>query len=133
MIYLLDTNTCITFLRQRNSSVAAKLSSHPPNEVFLCSVVNAELYYGAYQSAMPEKSMETVGGFVNGFESFAFDNKSAEVYGKIRSILSRTGSLIGPNDLLIASIALAHDAVLVTHNIKEFSRVPGLRIEDWEV
>lgn len=67
------------------------------------------------------------------FASLSFDDQAAEEYGKARAHLSSTGMLIGPNDLIIAATALAHDCTLVTHNTQEFSRVPGLRIEDWQL
>jgi tRNA(fMet)-specific endonuclease VapC len=70
--------------------------------------------------------------FLSPFTSVAFDDGAASYYGRIHADLDRAGELIGPNDLLIAAMALANDLVLVTHNVKEFGRVPGLRWEDWE-
>ncbi len=70
--------------------------------------------------------------FLASFPTVHFDDASAREYGKLRSHLKKAGCLIGPNDLLIASIALAHDFILVTHNYSEFCRVPGLQIEDWQ-
>ena len=131
MTYLLDTNTCITFLRDRNSAVARKLAVTDPEEVCLCSIVKAELYYGAHRSAQPDHSLAILRQFIGGFHSLPFDDHAAEVYGQVRGELARSGNLIGPNDLLIASIAIAHQVVLVTHNTDEFRRVGGLGIEDW--
>ena len=70
--------------------------------------------------------------FLVGFPVLPFDEGAAQKYGEIRARLTRQGSLIGPFDLQIAAIALAHDAVLVTHNTEEFGRVAGLKVEDWE-
>jgi tRNA(fMet)-specific endonuclease VapC len=70
--------------------------------------------------------------FSEPFSSLPFDDDAAEVYGRIRTQLEKSGKPIGPNDLLIAAIAIAHDATLVTHNTGEFSRVEDLRYEDWE-
>ena len=66
------------------------------------------------------------------FDSLPFDDAAAEAYGRLRAELARRGMPIGPNDLMIAAIALAYGFTLVTHNTSEFSRVPGLRLEDWE-
>ena len=64
--------------------------------------------------------------------SLSFDDRCAEEYGQIRADLTAQGKMIGPNDLLIAAVARTFDATLVTHNVREFSRVVGLRVEDWE-
>jgi tRNA(fMet)-specific endonuclease VapC len=129
--YLLDTNVCIGLLRGTNSAVARKLAIVSFKEVALCAVVKAELYYGALHSARPEHSMRVLTAFLENFASLPFDDPAAEVYGHIRAHLAQEGALIGPNDLLIAAIALAHGTTLVTHNTREFCRVPGLQIEDW--
>jgi len=71
--------------------------------------------------------------FLQSYQSLPFNDKEAEFYGKIKADLERLGSPIGPNDVLIASIALANNLILVTHNTREFSRVAGLSIEDWEI
>jgi tRNA(fMet)-specific endonuclease VapC len=99
----------------------------------LCSVVKAELFYGARKSQRPQRSLEKQQQFVNYFVSLPFDDEAAEVYGQIRAELERAGTPIGPNDLMIAAIAIANDVMLVTHNAREFRRVKGLRLEDWEL
>lgn len=134
MTHLFDTNTCVEFLRKpAGSSIAVKLANAPPGSVVLCSVVVAELVYGAYRSAQPTKTLNQVRAFCSPFVSLPFDDDAAEEYGRIRAHLEALGVTIGPNDLLIAAIALANRLILVTHNTKEFSRVPGLVIEDWQV
>ncbi|NUN96474.1 MAG: type II toxin-antitoxin system VapC family toxin [Candidatus Omnitrophica bacterium] len=132
MIHLLDTNVCVALLRGFRKSVVRELSQLNQSEVALCSVVKAELYYGALASANPERSLEILREFYSGFLCFPFDDSAAEAYGPLRKVLSQTGKLIGPNDLLIAAIALCRGATLVTHNTGEFSRIPGLHIVDWE-
>jgi len=132
MTYLLDTNFCIELLNQRESQAARKLASVNPLDVRLCSVVKAELYHGAYKSGR-ESNLNLIRSFTALFESLPFDDRSAEVYGRLRTELEKLGKLIGPNDLLIASIALAHGTTLITHNTTEFSRIPGLSFEDWQV
>ena len=131
-MYLLDTNACIQFLRDTDSAIALKLASVPLSEVTLCSVVKAELHYGAQRSADPDRSTKVLEEFFSHFASLPFSDQAAEVYGRVRAYLARQGTLIGPNDLLIASIALAHGVTLVTHNTREFGRLPDLQIEDWE-
>lgn len=131
MTFLLDTNFCIELLNRRDSQAARKLAAASPQDIRLCSVVNAELYHGAYKSGR-ETNLKLIRSFTSLFESFYFDDRSAEVYGYIRTELEKQGKLIGPNDLMIASIALAHKATLITHNTAEFSRIPALLLEDWQ-
>ncbi len=131
MTYLLDTNFCIELLNRRDSQAARRLASVSPREIRLCSVVKAELFHGAYKSRR-EENMHVVKTFSSSFESLPFDDRSAEVYGRLRTELERQGNLIGPNDLLIASIALANSVTLITHNTAEFSRIANLTIEDWQ-
>jgi tRNA(fMet)-specific endonuclease VapC len=95
-------------------------------------VVKAELFYGAMNSQNPAKTLALQEIFLNQFVSLPFDDRAAKIFGEIRAHLARLGTPIGPYDLQIAAIALANDVTLVTHNTREFSRVPHLRIEDWE-
>ncbi|KYC38149.1 twitching motility protein PilT [Scytonema hofmannii PCC 7110] len=133
MIYLLDTNTCILYLTRRNSIIVDKLTSAPRQDVVLCDVVKAELYYGAYRGTRLESNLVLYQEFFREFISLPFDGKAAAVYGRIRAQLESLGTPIGPNDLQIAAIAIANNLILVTHNTREFSRVPDLRFEDWEL
>ena len=103
-----------------------------PSEICLCSVVKAELIYGALRSARTAENLRLLNRFFRTFPSIPFDDACAEAYGAIRSELEKVGSPIGPNDLMIASVARTNDLILITHNVKEFSRVIGLNIEDWE-
>lgn len=132
MTYLLDTNFCIELLNQKESFAARKLATVSPQDIRLCSVVKAELYHGAYKSGR-ETNLKLIRSFFSLFESLSFDDHSAETYGTLRTTLEKSGNLIGPNDLLIASIALANNVTLITHNTSEFSRVPKLSLEDWQV
>jgi len=130
--FILDTNVCIRLLNDRDSPVARRLASVPRNEVVLCSISKAELYYGAYRSKRREANLALLRRFLKEFATLAFDEKCEEVYGVIRAQLAVAGTPVGPNDLLIAAIALANEATLVTHNTAEFGHGSGLRIEDWE-
>jgi len=132
MNYLLDTNFYIQILNQKESQAARKLASISPQDVRLCSVVKAELFHDAYKSGR-ESNLNLVRSFFALFESLPFDEHAAEIYGSLRTDLEKRGNPIGPNDLLIASIALANNVTLVTHNANEFSRIATLPIEDWQI
>lgn len=132
MIYLLDTNTCIGYLTRRSSPIVDKLGSLSPQDVALCDIVKAELYYGAYKGTRLESNLALFREFFNLFVSLPFDSRAAEIHGRIRSRLEALGTPIGPYDLQIAAIALANKLTLVTHNTSEFSRVENLKLEDWE-
>jgi tRNA(fMet)-specific endonuclease VapC len=128
---LLDTNICIAFLNGSDSTVRDRLLAHPPDELTLCSVVKAELLYGARNSAHVESNLQKLERFFEPFTSLAFGDDAAGWYGQIRAHLRRSGQLIGANDMMIAAIALAEDAILVTRNRDEFRRIVGLRLEAW--
>jgi tRNA(fMet)-specific endonuclease VapC len=99
----------------------------------MCSVVKAELTYGARKSAKPAHNLRVLQRFFEPFRSLSFDDTCSEQYGLIRSDLERAGKPIGPYDVMIAATAIAHELTLVTHDVAEFSRVAGLKWEDWEV
>jgi tRNA(fMet)-specific endonuclease VapC len=131
-MYLLDTNTCIGYLKGRAVGVRQRLEAIPSTDIFVCSIVKAELFYGAMKSSNPERTLVRQQEFLNQYVSLPFDDQSALIYGRIRAFLAIHGTPIGPYDLQIAAIALANNLTLVTHNTREFSRVPGLRLDDWE-
>ena len=131
-MYLLDTNACIRILNGSSPTLANRLRAHRPSELRICAIVKAELIYGAYKSSKPAANLRLLDRFFAPFHSLPFDDGCAVQFGIIRQDLERTGSPIGPYDMLIAATALAGDLVLVTHNTREFSRIPGLHLEDWE-
>lgn len=133
MSYLLDTNTCIKYLNGRSDNIRKNIESKHPQNIMVCSVVKAELFYGSMKSLNPEKNLKKQRRFINRFISLPFDDMAAEVYSRIRAQLEKSGTPIGPNDLLIASIALANNQTLITHNTREFARVENLDLEDWEI
>lgn len=134
MRFLLDTNTCVQVLRQgTRSSAKQRLDAALPGDVVLCSVVVAELLFGACRSRDVARNLADVRRFTSGFPCLDFDNPAAEEYAVIRADLTARGTPIGPYDLMIAAIALTHGLTLVTHNTAEFSRVVGLPLEDWLV
>jgi tRNA(fMet)-specific endonuclease VapC len=131
-MYLLDTNACIRVLNGSSGPLVARMRSHAPSEIRISSVTRAELLYGARRSARVAENLRLLAAFFAPLVSLPFDDASAEQYGALRASLAAVGRPIGPNDLLIAATALAHDLTLVTHNLREFSRITGLKIEDWE-
>jgi tRNA(fMet)-specific endonuclease VapC len=133
MIYLLDTNTCIGYINRRNLSLYQRITSLSPEDVGICDIVKFELYYGAYNSSRSTENLENLRNFFGDFVSLPFDGQAAEVCGRIRARLRTLGTPIGAYDLQIAAIALANNLILVTHNTREFERVDGLQVEDWEV
>lgn len=119
------------YLTGRNTNVVARFGKEA-GRMMLSSVVKAELLAGAHKSARASQNLLVFRSFFAALPSVDFDDSAAEHYGRLRAQLERAGTPIGPNDLLIASIALANDLTLVTHNTREFSRVPGLQLDDWE-
>ena len=133
MKYLLDTNTCVGLLRSPgNAQVRKRLAAADPADLMLCSVVRGELLFGALRSRDAVKNLALLATFFTHFASLPFDDSAADHYGDIRSTLTRAGTPIGPNDLMIAAIARANALTLVSHNVAEFNRVGGLTCQDWE-
>jgi tRNA(fMet)-specific endonuclease VapC len=133
MKFLLDTNTCIIYMKGQNLRLKQKLESTLIQDIAVCSTVKAELFYGAMKSANPKKNLMRQQNFLSQFQSLPFDDISTLTFATIRSQLEVVGTPIGAYDLQIAAIALAHDLILVTHNVREFSRIVDLKIEDWEI
>lgn len=132
-MYALDTNACISLLERRSESLVTRAIGTPPAEIRIPSVVAAELRFGMEKSARPAENHARLDAFLRGFSSLSVDHAAALHFGRIKWHLWQAGKLIGPMDMLIAATALANDAILVTHNVEEFSRVPGLRYEDWTI
>jgi tRNA(fMet)-specific endonuclease VapC len=132
MIFLPDTNVWIRFLNPGENLVKDRFLATDPSTIWLCAVVKAELFFGAMKSSRMRENLALLDKLFANFESLSFDDDAARKYGEIRSELAQKGTPIGPNDLMIAAIASVHEAVLVTHNTREFTRVAGLKIEDWE-
>ncbi len=131
MSFLLDTNICIALLKGNEKSLIKKFQESEPSSFYLCSVVKAELLYGAHKSERVNDNLDLLEKFFAQFRSFGFDDEAAEFYGISRALLTKAGSPVGANDLLIASIAQVNQITLLTRNLREFSRIPGLRYEVW--
>lgn len=129
---MLDTNICIYATKPlKYPHLIEAITAKKPSQIFLSSIVLAELYYGAYKSARVQQNLEAVALFIRNFTVRPFGEQAAQHYGDLRAELALKGQSIGPYDTQIAAHALAEDAVLVSHNVKEFRRVPHLMVEDW--
>lgn len=131
MPYLLDTNSWIHYLKHADSPVRAKLQGLQPADVAGCSIVRAELLHGAEKYGNRDRRVATVVQTLAPFRSLPFDDQAAAVYARVRHNLEVAGQRIGPHDIQIAAICLVHGLTLVTSNSGEFSRIEGLKWEDW--
>jgi tRNA(fMet)-specific endonuclease VapC len=130
----LDANAVITALNDRNSPVRTRIRAtiERGRTLAISPIVLFELRYGAAKSARPERNVQRIADFLVGaIVVLPFEPGDAEEAGDIRAALERTGTPIGPYNVLIAAQARRRDAVLVTANEREFTRVPGLKTEDW--
>lgn len=131
MRYLLDTNVCVDFLNGRFPAVAKKLLSSTPGAVAVSSIAVAELRYGAEKSARPTENHDRLDFLLEDLRTLEFVAAAGAAYGRLRADLEARGTPIGPNDMLIAAQALAHDLILVSADVAEFERVEGLRLDNW--
>ena len=131
MTYLLDTNICIFAIKNKPPNVLKRIKEHRDKGIAISSLTVAELEFGVWNSAAPERNRIALLEFLSIFDTLPFRDMDALAYGPIRANLKKVGKIIGPIDMLLAAQAAANGLVLVTHNIKEFKRVPDLPIEDW--
>jgi tRNA(fMet)-specific endonuclease VapC len=129
-VYVLDTNTVLDYFRGKGS-VAANLLALPPSEVALPAIVAYEVWVGVLGSQNAKRRQAQYEQFLATIEVLPFDSAISRRAAELRQTLERGGEGIGPMDTLIAATALAHNATLVTRNVREFGRVPGLQIVDW--
>ncbi len=131
MTYMLDTNICIYVLKKKPEKVFQKLMTINPNDVCISAVTYAELIHGVEKSAMVERNRVALAMMLANIRVLDFDVNAANEYGKIRATLEKRGTPIGPLDTMIAGHAISCDCIVITNNEKEFSRVPGLKVENW--
>lgn len=132
-MYLIDTNICIYSIKGQNASLNQHLLTISPDDIFVSSVAVGELFYGAAKSRWGNRTRETLNAFLANFHILPFDEKDAILFGKIRADLESAGTPIGAYDLMIAAQGISRGLMVVTHNVREFSRVPGISLEDWMV
>jgi predicted nucleic acid-binding protein len=131
-MYLIDTDTIIYNLKG-NDAVTKNLQRHFADPIKISIVTLMELYFGAYKSEKVAVNLAKVRTLENSFEVIVADKESAEIYGMLKASLEKSGTPLDDFDLIIAACALAHNLILVTNNIKHFSRVEGLKLTNWSV
>ena len=131
MKFLLDTNICIYIIKQKPVEVLNKFKAYDVGDIAISSVTVAELEFGVQKSQFPEIDRQALAQFLIPLSVVAFDRPAAIVYGKVGSDLEKKGTPIGSLDTLIAAHALSLQITLVTNNVKEFNRVPNLKLENW--
>lgn len=131
--YMLDTNMIAYAKNKRPVCVLQKLQMHDPSEICISSITMAELEFGIFNSSKPAQNRIALMMFLSNIAILPFDSAAAFEYGEIRSHLKTNGIIIGGNDMLIAAHTRALNLILVTHNTREFSRVPKLTLEDWTI
>ena len=133
MRYLLDSDTCITHLRSGGTHpISLRLLATPVTDIAIATIVEAELLFGALRSAQVARNLAEVGAFCASLTVLPFDRRVVEEHARLRAELATRGTPIGPYDAIIAATALAHHLTLVSHNTREFGRVQGLRLDDWQ-
>jgi tRNA(fMet)-specific endonuclease VapC len=130
MMFLLDTDTCVFWLRGQ-AAIHARLAAVDARALSISVITLAELRYGADCSAQPGANHQVIDDFVSGVAVLAVDADIARAFGEIKAQLRRQGNLIEDFDLLLAATALANDMTLVTNNTTHFDRVGGLTLENW--
>lgn len=131
MRFILDTNTCIYIIKRKPPKVLDKFQALDISDIGISSITIAELEYGIYKSQRQEQNRAGLNQFLIPLEVIPFDERATQTYGQIRAELERQGIVIGSMDMLIASQAISLGLTLVTNNVKELSRIPGLVIENW--
>lgn len=131
MKYMLDTNIIAYAKNKRPASVLERLTAQQPSDVCISAITMAELEFGIFHSSKPAQNRLALLAFLSGIQILPFDSDAAREYGAIRHSLTKSGTLIGANDMLIAAHAKSRDLILVTNNAREFERVEGLTVENW--
>ncbi len=131
MTYMLDTNICIYAIKNKPEQVLEKLKQNLSNGICISAITLAELQHGVEKSINPEKNSMALLQFLSILDILPFDDLAAVEYGKICAYLQKRGTPIGTIDMLIAAHAKTENLIIVTNNVREFERVPDLKIENW--
>lgn len=131
MKYMLDTNVCIDYMRGSDQAIKDRLLACKQDELCISSITLSELLYGVNKSSDPVKNRSALYKLLVKTEVIDYGFEASEYYGIIRNFLTKTGSVIGSLDMLIAAHAMANDLILITHNTGEFGCIKGLKTEDW--
>ena len=133
MRFMLDTDSCIALIKRKPARALRRIAALAPGEAGISAVTLAELRFGVAKSAQKERNGQALDEFLLPLEIADFDEAAADTYGRVRASLEAAGRPIGPLDTQIGAHALSLGAVLVTHNVREFRRIPGLLVADWLV
>ena len=131
MRFMLDTDSCIALIKRKPAKTLRRITSLAAGEAGISAVTLAELRFGVAKSAERERNNQALDEFLLPLEVADFDEAAADSYGKVRAALEAAGTPIGPLDTLIGAHALSLGVILVTHNTREFRRLPALAVEDW--
>lgn len=131
MRFLLDTNICIYLIKQKPPEVLQKFNTYQVGDLGISSITVAELEFGVQKSQFPDRNQQALEQFLLPLKIADFDNTSAKIYGDVRATLEKRGTPIGSLDTLIAAHAVSLQVTLITNNVKEFSRVPNLKLDNW--
>ncbi len=131
MKYMLDTNICIYIIKKKRRKVLETLKTLDIGDVCISTITLAELEYGVKKSQQKEKNKIALINFLTPIEILSFSDSAAVIFGEIRASLEKEGQIIGAYDLLIAAHALSENLILITNNAGEFSRIPGLSLQNW--
>jgi len=131
MRLMLDTNICIYLIKKQPPTVLERFTTHPVGDIGISVITWAELVYGASKSRHPTRNRTALEEFATPLEVANFDRAAAAAYGSLRASLEEKGTLVGAMDLLIAAHAISLGVPVITNNLREFRRIPGLQIENW--
>lgn len=132
MDILLDTDICIYLIREQPQAIVNRFREYAVGDIGISAITLAELEYGVSKSGKPARNKQALDQFTSALVVVDFDRSATVAYGKVRTALEKKGQMIGGMVLLIAAHALSLNVPLITHNVREFTRVPGLRVETWK-
>jgi tRNA(fMet)-specific endonuclease VapC len=131
MKWMLDTNTCVDLIRGRDERILRRMKRRSPDDLCVSSVTLSELECGAAKSTHPEKNRLALAEFMTPLAVVPYDDAVAPIYGRVRAVLEKKGTPIGPLDTMIAAHALSLSLTIITNNEREFRRVAGLKTQNW--
>ena len=130
-MYLLDTNICIYAINGRHPTLTRRLLTINPDEICISAVTVGELEYGAAKSRWGDRTRQVLHAFLSNYEKIPFTETDAVLFGQLRAVLASSGTPVGAYDVMIAAQGISRGLTVVTHNTGEFSRIPGIVLEDW--
>ena len=130
-MFLLDTNICIYAINGRHPRLTKKLLSVHPSEILVSSITVGEMEYGAAKSHWGERTRQIMHAFLANYDTLPFTEQDAALFGAFQAQLEAAGITIGVLDVMIAAQGVANNLTVVTHNTREFIRIPGIKLEDW--